>query len=57
MKHFMISASAQCDESLKMVGKGYRSGHVTKDDYEKTLRAYQASTDEMKRVTKELTKS
>jgi len=47
MKHYMIVARAGYDESLKKVGKGYKEGHVTKDDYAKTLR-YQASVDEMK---------
>ena len=33
MKHFMIAAKAGCDDSLKMVGLGYKRGHVTKDEY------------------------
>mmetsp|Transcript_24358 Transcript_24358/g.52525 ORF Transcript_24358/g.52525 Transcript_24358/m.52525 type:complete len:94 (-) Transcript_24358:85-366(-) len=48
MKHFMIAASAGNDESLKMIGEGYKGGHVTKDEYEKTLHAYKDSEDEMK---------
>ena len=47
-KHFMISASAGDDESVKAVQDGYRDGIVTKDDFEKTLRAHQKSKDEMK---------
>ena len=47
-KHFVIAARAGYDESLKKVGKAYKEGHVTKDDYAKTLRAYQVSVDEMK---------
>ena len=31
-----------------MVTKGFRSGHITKDEYANTLRAYQKSVDEMK---------
>ena len=37
MKHFMISASSGFELSLKEVGEGYKAGHVTKDDYTKTL--------------------
>ena len=48
MKHFMISASAGCDDSLKMVQSGYRLGFVTKYDFEKTLRAHKKSRDELK---------
>jgi len=47
MKHFMIAARAGYDESLKKVGEGYKAGHVTKDEYACTLRAYQMSVDEM----------
>ena len=48
MKHYMISAKAGYDKSLKKVGEGYKAGYVTKHDYAKTLRAYQLSMDEMK---------
>ena len=48
MKHFMIAARAGFDKSLKMVGEGYKNGHVSKEDYAATLRAYQVSADEMK---------
>ena len=48
MKHYMISASAGYDNSLKAVQDGYRKGFVTKDDFETTLRAHQKSKDEMK---------
>ena len=48
MKHFIISADAGHDESVKAVQDGYRDGIVTKDDFEKTLRAHQKSQDEMK---------
>ena len=50
MKHFMIAARAGYDSSLKEVGIGFRAGHVTKDEYANTLRAYQVSVDEMKSV-------
>ena len=29
-------------------GEGYKAGHVSKEDYAKTLRAYQQTRDEMK---------
>lgn len=48
MKHHMIAARAGVDLSLKKVGEGYRAGHLTKDEYASTLRAYQASIDAMK---------
>ena len=48
MKHWMIAAKSGLDMSLKQVGLGYKRGYVTKDDYAKTLRAYQESWDEMK---------
>ena len=48
MKHFMIAAKSGLDEALKEVGKGYKAGHVTKDEYAMTLRAHKDSQDEMK---------
>ena len=48
MKHFMLSAKAGFDASLKAVADGYKDGHVTKDDYATTLRVYQSSCKEMK---------
>ena len=55
MKHYMLSASAGDDDSLKMVQTGYRHGFVTKDDgivskddFEKILRAHKKSNDELK---------
>jgi len=50
MKHFMIAASSGYDKALKKVGEGYKAGHVTKDEYASTLRAYQDSQNEMKSV-------
>jgi len=48
MKHFMIAARCGYEDSLKKVGKGYKHGLVTKDDYAKTLRAYQNISNDMK---------
>ena len=47
-KHLIISASGGHDDSLKGVQNGYRYGFLTKDDFEKTLRAHKKSKDEMK---------
>ena len=48
MKHYIIAAKSGWDDSLKTVGEGYKSGHVTKDEYASTLRAYQVCCEEMK---------
>ncbi|KAL7528794.1 hypothetical protein ACHAXR_002640 [Thalassiosira sp. AJA248-18] len=47
MKHFMISASYGYDDSLEEIKTGFSDGHVTKDDFEKALRAHKESKDEM----------
>eukprot|EP00956_Cyclotella_meneghiniana_P003667 scaffold4459_cov64-Cyclotella_meneghiniana.AAC.4 len=48
MKHFVIAAKCGCDYSLDIVKQGFKDGYVTKEDFEKTLRDYQASCDETK---------
>lgn len=48
VKHYIIAARSGYDLSLKAVGKGYKLGYVTKDEYATTLRTHQASQDEMK---------
>lgn len=55
MKHFMIAAKSGYVESLKKVGEGYKGGHVTKDEYASTLRAYQVSVNEMESVQRSKT--
>ena len=47
-KHFLISAEAGHDESLKEVKTGYAEGHVEKDVFEKVLRAHKAAKNEIK---------
>ena len=47
-KHFVISGMAGDKLSLDTIKEGYMAGHVTKEDYSKTLREYQKSQDEMK---------
>ena len=46
-KHFMIAAKCGHDFSLELVGLGYRTGLLTKDDYACALRAHKRSRDEM----------
>ncbi|KAL7526351.1 hypothetical protein ACHAXR_001446, partial [Thalassiosira sp. AJA248-18] len=47
MKHFMISAGFGCGKSLKNIRYGFSNGFVTKDEFEKALRAHKESKDEM----------
>ena len=46
MRHFMIAAKYGLEDALDNVKKGYKRGLVTKEDFEKTLRAYQAFLEE-----------
>ena len=48
MRHFMIAAKCGYDEALDKVKEGYTKGLVTKDDFEKALRAYHAFHEETK---------
>ena len=48
MKHFMISAGAGYDESLKVIREGFLYGHAAKDEFERALRAHKEAKDEMK---------
>ena len=48
IKHFIISAKAGHDDSLKMIGVGYKEGLVTKEEYAKTLREYKDCWDSMR---------
>jgi TPR repeat protein len=47
-EHYIIAAGAGNKISLGTVKDGYRHGHVTKEEYANTLRAYQKSRDDMK---------
>jgi hypothetical protein len=44
----MFSAEAGVDESLTNIRQYFLSGDVTKDDFEKALRAHKEANDEMK---------
>ena len=46
MRHFIIAAKCGLEEALDEVKRGYTNELVTKNDFEMTLRAYQASHDE-----------
>eukprot|EP00956_Cyclotella_meneghiniana_P031631 scaffold83626_cov28-Cyclotella_meneghiniana.AAC.2 len=46
LKHFMIAARCGYQESLDNVKQGFRDGFVTKEEFEKTLRDYQAVYEE-----------
>ncbi|KAL7536582.1 hypothetical protein ACHAXR_007258, partial [Thalassiosira sp. AJA248-18] len=47
MKHLMISAEFGWDDSLKEIQNGFSEGYVTKDEFEKALRAHKESKDGM----------
>ena len=53
VKHWIISASLGDDGSLKWLTKSYKEGHVSKDDFARALRAYQAAVDAMKSPQRE----
>ena len=48
LKHWMIAARAGNQDSLDNIRRGFMNGMVTKEEYERTLRAYKESVDEMK---------
>ena len=48
VKHFMISAGAGDDNSLKKIQQCFMHGHAIKDDFENALRAHKEANDEMK---------
>ena len=48
MKHFLVSARVGDKDSLDKVTSGFRSGIITKDEYEEALRTYHNSQLEMK---------
>ena len=45
IKHWMISAGAGDDNSLKNIRVCFMIGHATKDDFEKALRAHKEAKD------------
>ena len=53
MKHYIIAAKAGYDKGLDRVKKGFRSGHVSKEDFEAALRGHQAAIDATKSEQRE----
>ena len=47
-KHYILAAKAGYKNSLDEVKEGFTNGMIAKDEYAKTLRAYQEQHDEMK---------
>eukprot|EP00579_Thalassiosira_antarctica_P010984 CAMPEP_0201921174 /NCGR_PEP_ID=MMETSP0903-20130614/9580_1 /ASSEMBLY_ACC=CAM_ASM_000552 /TAXON_ID=420261 /ORGANISM="Thalassiosira antarctica, Strain CCMP982" /LENGTH=305 /DNA_ID=CAMNT_0048458087 /DNA_START=115 /DNA_END=1032 /DNA_ORIENTATION=- len=56
-KHIMIAARAGYDDSLGTIGNMFTAGHVTKEEYEETLRANKDSLDEMKSDQRDRTRA
>ena len=50
MNHLMLAARSGYEMSMKGTGEAYKMGHITKDEYAATLRAYKESYDEMESV-------
>ena len=48
VKHYMISAGAGCDNSLKAIRESFMEGDATKEDFEIALRAHKEAKDEMR---------
>ena len=48
LKHYMINVRFGWSDSLTQIRKIHKSGHATKDDYDKALRAFQAGFDEIR---------
>ena len=48
VKHFIIAANLGFDRALEMVKNYFRSGFVSKEDYEAALRGYQAAVNATK---------
>ena len=47
-KHFIISANLGFDKAMKRLLPAYKDGHITKEEYEATLRTHQAAVDATK---------
>ena len=53
MKHWMISAGAGYDDSLKLMQQCFLSGHASKNEFEKALRSHKEAKDEVKSEQRE----
>lgn len=54
MRHFMISAIAGWEKSMQGVRMGYEQGHISKDDFKKTMVAHTNAVNEMKSEHRDL---
>ena len=48
LRHFMIAVKGGSNDTLESIQDMFKGGHVTKDDYSKALRAFQAYVGEIK---------
>lgn len=55
-RHFMVAACAGDDKSLKAVGEFFKCGFVSREEYARTLRAYQDAIGEVKSDEREFAK-
>ena len=53
VKHWIIAAKLGLDDSLDALKLAYRDGHVNKEDFDATLRGYQAAIDATKSPQRE----
>ena len=56
-KHYMIGVAAGHDGALERIQEGYRKGHVSKEQFEKALRAHKKAVDVMKREERDEAKT
>ena len=54
IRHYLISAKAGDDNSLGVVGGLFRTGYVSKEEFEGCLRAHKKSQDDTKSENREL---
>mmetsp|Transcript_8356 Transcript_8356/g.13528 ORF Transcript_8356/g.13528 Transcript_8356/m.13528 type:complete len:336 (-) Transcript_8356:80-1087(-) len=54
IKHWVIAAEAGYEPSLKRTQEGFSTGHATRDEYEKALRAYKGTRDDMESLQRDV---
>ena len=52
-QHYLIAAKSGYDVALNLLKKGYKEGHVTKDEYAEAIRSHRISVDLMKSPERE----
>ena len=55
-KHFVISAKAGYEKSLKPIRDSYKEGYITKDEFTEILRSYQKKLEDMKSAMRDESK-